>query len=178
MARLATLLLGCLALGACRVMPAHGYRLRPDGVAPGWTTVDAMHLQTSLRGAAVTVDLSGETARILVTIENETAADVEIRMGVQATGARGSIGEVLQRPLGAVAGLGGPDYAPYESMQAITVKQGWRATFSLDAPFDREPTYGLYFVFDVEARSSNGPVERRSLPLVVAHFEASERDRR
>ena len=53
------------------------------------------------------------------------------------------------------------------------VESGWRASFYLDSPLGREPSYGQYFVMTVEARLASGDVERRSLPLVATNPRAS-----
>ena len=69
------------------------------------------------------------------------------------------------------AGAGAPDYVPYTSRQDVRVEAGWRAVFHLDSPLGREPSYGQFFVCDIEVGSA-GAVERCALPVVVAHAAA------
>jgi hypothetical protein len=175
------LLLGCLAVAACQAAPSR-FRFEPAaGQIAGATVVARDLVRTTLAGAPVEIDLSGRQARITVAVQNATTGELEVRMGMRAAAARGAIGEVLQRPLSAaatVARAGRSEYVPYESMQPFVVRAQSRASFHLDTPLGRQPTYGQFLVLELEGRTVGGAGERRSIPLVVRFAEGAGPGRR
>ena len=134
-------------------------------------------LESTICGVPLTVDLRGRDSRIVVTLDNATEAPLSLRMGAQATARRGAIGEWLQRPLRPDGAAAGEDYLPCRAMEWVEVGPGRRAVFYVDEPVERAPSYGQYFVFDVEVRSRGGQIERRSLPLIAVHRAAGARRR-
>lgn len=141
----------------------------PTGATPGWTRTEDGKLVTELQGARFAVDLSGSSTRIEVVATNTSGGPLVVRMGGEGTSSDLRIGELLQRPVEPEPGATGPDYLPYNSLQPVTVEDGWRTVFYLDAPLGRDPSYGQYFVFTVEAARPSGPAERRSLPLTAVN---------
>lgn len=165
MARLTVIAIGALLLAACHTPPPRTW-LRYQQEGPTQWGTDASGLYAGrLHGADVTIDLGQKQTRIEVTVRNTTNAPVEFRMGPDAGQPRVAVGEVLLRPLDGPAGARGADTQPYNAMQPLVVEPGWRGTFYLDSPLGREPVFGQYFVFAVEARDAAGKNERRTLPL-------------
>lgn len=163
-----------VALSAACSFPQQrtGLCYSPAGATSGWVTGGEGRLGTTLAGASVVLDLGSTQTLVEVSVQNSTGKPIELRMGAEGTAPSLQIGELLRRIL-RDAGASGSDYEPYNAMQAVTVESGWRASFYLDSPLGREPTYGQYFVFTVEARLPSGAVDRRSLPLVAVTPRAS-----
>lgn len=158
-----------LALAACNTPPPQAWlRFQPSG-QHNWVAGPNGLWLCRLHGADVQMDLNRTQTRVQVTVTNSSAAPVEIRMGPEASAPQGAIGELLLRQTDVVGASGGPDMAPYTTMQRVTVEAGWRATFYIDSPLGREPVLGQYFVFTVEGRNAAGDVERRSIPLLATN---------
>lgn len=158
------------ALAACTIdPPRYPMCYAPAGAAPDWTRIADGKFATELMGAKVEVDLSGSSTRIVATVDNATDRELEIRLGGEGTPRDVQIGETLRRAIDRDPGTVGPDYEPYSSFQPLPVGAGVRAVFYVDTPLGRDPSYGQYFVFTIEARAASRPVERRSLPLTANH---------
>ncbi|MBL8753469.1 MAG: hypothetical protein JNK15_09225 [Planctomycetes bacterium] len=154
-----------LVVAACNT-PAPQPWLRYEPAGPhSWAIGASGKLVTRLHGADLTLDLMQVDTRVEITVDNRTAAAVDIRMGPEATTARAAIGAVLVRPLEPTPGQTGQDWLPYTQMQAQIVEAGHRARFHLDAPLGRDPGLGQYFVLTVEGRDAKGKVESISMPL-------------
>lgn len=158
-----------LALAACNTPPPQPWlRFEPAGAHP-WTRSPGGQWLARFHGADVAIDLNRTQTRVQVTVTNTSGTAVEMRIGPEAASPSGAIGDVLLRPLDAPPGVSGADPLPYNSMQALTVENGWRAVFHLDTPLGREPVLGQYFVLTVEGRDASGKTERRSMPLVATN---------
>lgn len=156
-----------LVLVACStVAPRPWLRFQQDGPT-NWTATGEGTYGSRMHGVDVTLDLNKTQTRVELKVVNATAEAVELRMGESAS-QRNSIGEVLLRQVDGPPN-DGPPIRPYNSMQALVVEPGWRATVYLDTPLGREALLGQFFVLTVECRNSKGGVERRTLPLVAAN---------
>jgi hypothetical protein len=150
---------------ACNTPPPQPW-LRYEPAGPhSWAIGATGRFVTRLHGADLTLDLMQVDTRAEITVENRTAAAIDIRMGPEASSARVAIGAVLLRPLEPTPGQTGQDWLPYSPMQPQVVEAGQRAIFHLDQPLGRDPGLGQYFVLTVEGRDGKGNVERISMPL-------------
>ncbi|MCR9243616.1 MAG: hypothetical protein NXI31_01200 [bacterium] len=150
-------------------------RYAASGPLPGWTKASDSRLTAVLQGADVAVEFSATSTRVVVTVENTSGHAVEVRMGAEGTPRNVQIGELLQRPIESAPGVVGSDYRPYATWMPWSVPTASRATFHLDTPLGRAPSYGQFFVFTVEARRPTGPIERRSIQVNARHVDADAR---
>ncbi|MFK7742258.1 MAG: hypothetical protein AB8H80_18235 [Planctomycetota bacterium] len=154
-------LVSLLIFAACNAPPPRNwlcYQL--DGVTE-WLDLGPSRYGGEVLGADVSIDLRSEEARILVTVDNRSEQTLEVRLGPDAGGSVGPIGDVWLRPLdggghGGGGGVDGGDVEPaaerrellaYSSHAAVAVAAGRGATFYLDRPLGRDAKLGQYFVF-------------------------------
>lgn len=162
---------------ACAAPPRPWLRFEPAGKT-NWRMAEGGVLTGRLHGADLTLDLAKKDTRVLVKVENHSAAAVEFRMGPEGAAPRVAIGEVLLRPMAGPAATSGPDMIAYTSMQPVKVDAAWRGEFYLDAPLGRDPALGQYFVLTVEARDAAGQCERLTLPLEAVNSGTKPADGR
>ena len=93
MARLATVSLACLVVGACHLAsPGPGMAFRLAGEVESWSRDAATgRLESTICGVPLTVDLRGRDSRIVVTLDNATEAPLSLRMGPHATATPGAL---------------------------------------------------------------------------------------
>lgn len=167
-----------LVLAACMHEPAPrprvnvGLRYRLDA-HDGWSGDGTQRVTAILAGAVATVDLQSPEARIVLTIDNDTAGILRVRLYPQVEGEKNSaLGEVRHQRLDGKNLEGSPGYAPFLPSQPVEVGPGERALFYVDCPLGREASIGEYAVLLLEVSAESGKSERRLLPLVAAYSAA------
>lgn len=170
------------ALAACMHQPAPrpranvGLRYRLD--APdGWSGDGTQRVTAILAGAVATVDLQSPEARIVLTVENDTAGILRVRLYPQVqSDPTSALGEVRHQRLDGRNIEGSPGYAPFLPSQPVEVAARERVVFYVDCPLLREASIGEYVVLLLEIGDESGKSERRLLPL-VASYSAPRRAR-